>query len=512
MTNSERQTSHQRDQAVSRRDILRYMGGAGAGLLAAGLLPPEARAAVATRGNAQNTAFHWIDSGGLKTYFLKPYFASYHSKHPNVTVDYQVLPWAQIDQVVPLAVRNGSAPDVFEIPNNVTGAQAVAEGWVQPLDSYIPGFEAWKKVFPAGAFLPGVTDFNGKTYAFWLWSPKRYATLTLYNVPYLHKAGYDPTRKALTWDEFRTVAKKVTQQGGGQYYGVLLGGSEAVTWATFVSNLGRMAGSPAGDTNINWKTGEYNFASDEYIAAIELLLALKSDNSIYPGSLSMDSYTARSRMPQGVAGMLLEGPWNIPQWQRENRGFNFGVASQPIPNKGTPVPLTVSPASGDLFWLYAKSPNGAIAGDMFHYIASVPGQTQLLKLSGGASPVLFPEVNAMASRVAGPQSQEALNLFSKQVRLGPEPAARTTDVAKVLLEMRPIQPDFGNVVQGLYVGQLSDPKKAMKDTTDRYEAELERAIKVAQSKGAKVSRDDWKFPNWGPSKDYSAADYKALKG
>jgi multiple sugar transport system substrate-binding protein len=494
------------DATVSRRDMLRFMGGAGVGLLAAEVLPPGARAALTAQSSARTTIFHWVDSGGLKSYFLKPYFASYHRKHPNVTVDYQVLPWAQIAQVIPLAVRNGNAPDVFEIPLNVTGAQAVAEGWVQPLDRYIPNFAAWKKAFPPDALLPGITEFNGKTYGFWLWSPKRYGTLTLYNVPYLHKAGYDPTRKPLTWDEFRAALQKVTQQGRGRYYGLLLGGSEAATWAAFVSNLGRMAGSPAGE-NINWKTGEYNFMSDGYIAAIELLLALKSDNSVYPGSLSMDSYTARARMPQGIAGIILQGPWNIPQWQKENPGFNFGVGSQPVPKHGTPVPLTVSPASGDMFWLYAKSPNGAIAGQMFSYIGSVEGQKQLLKLSGASSPVLFPEVNAMASKVAGPRAQEALNLFSKQVRLGPEPAARNTDVAKVLLEMKPIQPDFGAVVQGLYVGQLSNPKKAMKYTQDRYEAELERAIKVARSKGARVSRDDWKFANWETDKDYTADLY-----
>jgi multiple sugar transport system substrate-binding protein len=58
---------------------------------------------------------------------------------------------------------------------------------------------------------------------------------------------------------------------------------------------------------------------------------------------------------------------------------------------------------------------------------------------------------------------------------------------------------------------LHDPKAALKDLQDRSEAELARAIKAAQAKGAKVSRDDWKFPNWDPAKDYTEDDYKALK-
>jgi multiple sugar transport system substrate-binding protein len=87
---------------------------------------------------------------------------------------------------------------------------------------------------------------------------------------------------------------------------------------------------------------------------------------------------------------------------------------------------------------------------------------------------------------------------------------RNPDIAQVLLEQRAIKPNFWETVQGIYTGQLKDAKAAMKDLQDRAEAELQRAIKAAQGKGAKVSRDDWKFPNWDPLKDYTDADYKGL--
>jgi len=66
-------------------------------------------------------------------------------------------------------------------------------------------------------------------------------------------------------------------------------------------------------------------------------------------------------------------------------------------------------------------------------------------------------------------------------------------------------------VQGIYTGQIADPKKAMQDLKDRADKELDRAIKAAQAKGATVSRDDFVFPNWDPAKDYTDADYAALK-
>lgn len=79
------------------------------------------------------------------------------------------------------------------------------------------------------------------------------------------------------------------------------------------------------------------------------------------------------------------------------------------------------------------------------------------------------------------------------------------------LELRAVTPDFGATVQGIFTGQLSDTRKAMQDLKDRTDKELDRAIKAAQAKGAKVSRDDYKFPTWDPTRDWTDADYAAAK-
>jgi multiple sugar transport system substrate-binding protein len=84
------------------------------------------------------------------------------------------------------------------------------------------------------------------------------------------------------------------------------------------------------------------------------------------------------------------------------------------------------------------------------------------------------------------------------------------DVVRVLEELKTPEPDFDSVVQGLYTGQLSNPKQQMRATKERYERALEHAIKAARAKGAKVSRDDWTFSNWEPTKNYTADDYRAL--
>ena len=457
---------------------------------------------------SQNVALRWVQSGpGPKGFFFKDYFAAYQQVHPNIAIHLDELPWPEIGKIVPLGVQSGTAPDVFQIPTNVTAGQAVQQGWVRPLDDVIPDFAQWKAAFPPGSFLDGVHVFNDKTYTFPFISNKLYGTLLYYNVEYAQRAGIDVQSKPLTWDGYRAAAKTLTQQGNGKYYGVIIEGAQTANWGTDARNLARMAGASGSGNDINWQTGEYNYTTDQYLAAIELLLALKADGSVFPGSLSLNAQQARAQFPQGAAGLFLQGPWNIEQWRTTVPGFTFDVASQPVPNTGTPMPLSYEPTGGYL-WVYAKTQYPEVAGDLLSYIGTEQGQAAYVALSGGGEPAVYPRAN----RVAGvdPRVRKVNDLFDQQMRLGPSPSVRNPEVEKVNLELKAVTPDFGTTVQGLYTGQLKDPKAALQDLQDRSEAELQRAIKAAQAKGAKVARDDWKFANWDPTRDYTAEDYKAL--
>jgi multiple sugar transport system substrate-binding protein len=453
------------------------------------------------------TKFHWVDSGDQKAVFFRAFFPAYHAAHPNISATYDPLPWNEIAKIIPLGVQNGDAPDVYQLPPAVPHAQAIADGWVASLDDIIPNFAAWKAAFPPGSFVTGITDFNGKTYTIPLTTNQRYGTLLLYNLDLMQKAGYDPASKPLTWDEFRAAAKKITSQGGGKTFGLLIEGNQTARFTAWVGGLAEMAFGQ-GNT-MNWQTGQYNYSSDGWLAALDLLLAMKADGSIYPGSLQLNAAQARAQMPVGIAGMLLQGPWNVPQWQLQNPTFKFGVSGQPVPNQGQPFPMGYGPGGSNQLWVYAKSPNKAIAGDILYQLGTLPMQISWADLDGAADPPIFPA--ALKSSTLDPLSKQTADLFKNMV-LTPSPEARNPDVSKVLLEQRHITPDDGQTIQGIYTGQLANPKQAMQDLQNRMEAELNRSIKAAQAKGAKVTRDDWKFGNWDPRKDYTDADYKALKG
>ncbi len=52
-------------------------------------------------------------------------------------------------------------------------------------------------------------------------------------------------RAPMTWDDFRAAAKKVTENGSGQYYGIIIGGNQLNRWGAVVRDLASFAGADA---------------------------------------------------------------------------------------------------------------------------------------------------------------------------------------------------------------------------------------------------------------------------
>jgi multiple sugar transport system substrate-binding protein len=507
---------------LTRRQLLGGVGGLGLGVALTGCSVSTSSAS--GKSQVPSAAINIPDSGaklptaattvkflnggpGPKTYFFQSFLDAYKKKHPNITVQYDELSNDKIAEVLPLQLRNGDVADLFFIIN-VPISQLVADGKLAPLDDVIPNFTEWRKQFPFGMLTPGVQVFGGKTYAITPSSDRR-STLLLYNTKYLQAAGYDPASTPMTYDTFRAAAKKVTQQGKGSYYGLILPG----VFQGVVLDLAQLAGARIGLDGIDWTTGQYIYHDDAVIAIIELLKAMKADGSIFPGFAALKDEESRARMAQGAAGMTLSGPWNFPVWKDQNPGFAYGVARHPTPS-GTAAAIGYIVGGSNQFAVYAgaSAEHKAIAGDMLYYLGTENGQLAWNKLTGAADPAWSPQ--AMKDILAGNEidapNRAALKLFDQTVRLLPSPLVRNPDNEKVQQALVAAKPNLGQVVQGILTGQLSDAKSALKSLSDKSEQALDNAIAKARGQGAQVSRDDWKFPNWEPTKDYADTDYKAL--
>lgn len=446
-----------------------------------------------------DVTFRWADHQGVRVPFHQALHAAFTAAYPNVKIEYDSL-GQDLAELLAVGVQSGDAHDVLPTDAGILIHQAVAEGWISPLDDVIPNFEQWKAAYPPNTFLPGINVFDGKTYNCPMYAAKLHRNLLYYNADLLQQAGYDPGTAPLTWDDFRTAAKAVTDQGN---YGFINAGGPG---ANFVNTLAEIAGAHGGE--FNWQTGDFNYTSDQYRAAVELMLAMNDDGSFLPGMASMTDTDVRARMPQGQAGMYISGIWNVSIWEQSDPDFAFGVASAPVPTSGEQFPLSIVPASGQGYLLYSGSEYKEIAAALFSFVGSVEGNVALKEISKAVNPVAFPEANDLVDH--SDRGRKALELNDQQLRLRPAAAVRNLDATKVDMERRPVTPTLNDIINGIYSGQIDDPQQALQDLQDRSNAEFDRAIKAAQDEGAQVSREDWVFPNWNPREDYGLEMYEAV--
>jgi multiple sugar transport system substrate-binding protein len=212
-------------------------------------------------------------------------------------------------------------------------------------------------------------------------------------------------------------------------------------------------------------------------------------------------------MPQGVAGMIFEGEFTLPIWVRDNPDFDFGVS--PIPTQtATVTPLGYQNTGTNHQWVYAKSKYPEVAAEIFRYLGTKEGQTAFVNITGGSDPSIFTDVNENAQ--VDPRMRTVYGIYEKYMRLCPDVRIRNPETSQIFLRIQKPTPSLGEVIQGIYTGQLDDSKAAMQDLKDRSERALDDAIAEAQADGVTVSRDDYVFPNWDPTRDYLEADYAEL--
>lgn len=459
--------------------------------------------------------FRWIDGGSRKAFFEKALFAAYHAKHPNITIDYTAPEQSKLGEVIPLGIRNGTAPDVFQIPKTVPPATAVAEGWVQPIQDLIPDFDTWRKAFPDGTLVPGTHILDGKMYSFPVTSDRQLWSMLWYDTVNLEKGGVsDPGGSLKSWDQFRDAAKSVTKAGKGKVYGLLADGLGTLVQGLAVSagwNVIYDAGAPL--TGMDPTTGRFAFSAQPMLDAVELALAIKSDGSILPGFNTLTGKQAAGRFPNSVAGMMVRGPWNYPDWENDAPNWKFGVLPLPTPDGSGTYFRNFTQTDGNCTSIYAKTKYPEIAADLYSYIGSLDGQVQLVAATRGALLPILPDAWDEAKKRGvelDTYAEQIVEMSKSRVRIGPSASIRNQQTATVLLHLKKAKPGFAAIMEGLVSGQVKDAKTALTKLDSASDKALDDAIAAAKKKGAEVSRDDYVFPNFDPSKDYTQADYDQL--
>lgn len=310
----------------------------------------------------------------------------------------------------------------------------------------------------------------------------------------------------MTWDTFREAARKVTEQNKGKAYGLILELNQPGRIGGIIESLARIAGLKAVG-NILQPSGEFFHDSPEIVDAIGLLQAIKADGSLFPGSNSLTAPECWPRVARGNAAMVSAGPWVTVQYESQNPDFDFGVVALPRTD-AEPLPLSYSPFGADSLTLAKTSKVKEVAGHVLQYITSLNGQTRWGEIVGVGNPPLLEDARKL-SEAKYSDHAKACAAIADTMRGGPSPQVANPDVALVSKREKAVTPDFGEVIQAIMVGKTNDVPKALKDLKDRSEKARDAAIADAKKRdGSTATRQDWVFPNWDPTKDYTTADYK----
>ncbi|ASK66270.1 hypothetical protein CFK39_11075 [Brachybacterium avium] len=456
---------------------------------------------------SQATALSWMDSGDLKALFIDPVITSFGEQFPEIQVQYDGSGWDQVNQVVPLGIRNGSAPDVFALPQNVPAESAISEGWVQPLDDAIPDFAEWKAGFPDTALINGVHVFDGKVYSWPMNSTRRLDITQYISHEAAEAAGVStPVESVSTWDDLRSLAKEITASGTP---GIL---STSDHLDIVIANLANTAGWLGNSEGMNMRTGKYEYSAPEFLEALDFVRSMIDDGSFVPGYLTLKDADARAQFPSGLAGISLNGPWDISQWAKDYPDFEYTILPLPSPD-GSEYTIPFRETGANMSWLYADSTNTDAAAAVIKFMGSLEGQRAMVELTEGFFQSTIEEANSSADTSAlNPRAKLVADLAATYMRACPQFEIRSEHAGVVKLNLQATDPGIAGTIEGILTGQISDAEAALSDLDSRLDEAMEKAFDAAQTEGADVDISQLQFPNWDPSLDYTAQDYDELEG
>lgn len=413
-------------------------------------------------------------------------------------VEYTVYNPNDQGKALQLAFSSKQMPDVFTLAGlEVPPAVLYGQKWFAPLADG----DAIQKLLPEGSVVPGLHIFDDKLYSFSIFSPRQYESLVWGNRAILEKAGVDPDQPPASWDDLRAAARKV--QGSGTA-GLVLPLKFAPRMQSFTLELAQTAGFPGsreGGTNgMDLTTGEYRFHDDAFVEAIEFLVSFQKDKLLFPASSSLDARSGRARWAAGAAGYFFDGPWNAGVVSGDFPKVLEQLAVGPIPTQGGGEPVLTRPPTAGTFWVSNQSDGQEQASKLLQKFAEKDYQAGLATAMD--QPPL--DAAAVASSDAHASYKKAIEMFEKQVFIGPTPFARNPLVIQVEAAMKPVEPGLGQIVQGAFTGQVSDVRGALRKLSDGKTKAREEAIAKV---GGDVSADDWAFPNWKAGEDFGPELY-----
>lgn len=176
-------------------------------------------------------------------------------------------------------------------------------------------------------------EYDGKIYGF---ASQPGVSSLFWNKKLVQEAGLDPNQAPATWEEFAANVQKVTEAGGGKFYGGgVYAGPNAGGYLRYGTLLVINGGGFADDR------GQPVFNSD---ANVETVQFLKRLNAGHPAGLMVNTNegTYFDAFKKGQIAYLIDGPWRAIE--SAQIGIDYGMAQIPLSPDGQPGNITIGAA------------------------------------------------------------------------------------------------------------------------------------------------------------------------
>ncbi|HBF39221.1 MAG TPA: hypothetical protein DDW50_18120 [Firmicutes bacterium] len=200
------------------------------------------------------------------------------------------------------AQKAGNGPDLYssgyitKYPDNF---EAGAQTW---FDDF-PDFRRWKAQWPSWYWVEGMTTYQGHVYSI---PAQVFNSRLIYNRDLFRAAGLDPTHPPRSYQALKDAAQRISKLGHGQYYGFAYCGAESWPMEWMPSQWAEANGESA---YWDWKQGRW--AMEGYSRIFQLLLDLKKEGSMFPGTEVLTNDALRAQFAEGKIGMYMGEFWDV---------------------------------------------------------------------------------------------------------------------------------------------------------------------------------------------------------
>ncbi len=249
---------------------------------------------------------------------------------------------------------------------------------------------------------------------------------------------------------------------------------------------------------MDYRVGKWTFGTDRaYADFLELLVEWKKRGLFHPNSVSLSDEAARAFFERGKFGMTVGGVWNQPEWT-QHKFTDYSLVTLPSPTATPQGYYYADPVGNGSF--AAVSARSQKAHQAFQWLDALTspaaGRRWVQDLNGVSA---YPADNDPAGIDSKPFA--AFIGMTEQVLRGPVPLVRNPELAGVAPGAP--KPDIGDVVTGVYTGQIKDVQGALTSLADKKFQLLSDAVAAVAKQGKKASTSDYVFADWDPTKPYT---------